>query len=159
MTADDFINVTLTREQRDDIIDSLNDRIERLTTLGDEFPEDPYFGRECNDLANIIRILVGVRKVTRQVPLIINRTESVCGGCGQSCDPAEKSHETTLGWGPDNGSVGCGATYQFTVTEYDGEWQAKGVKAMRPDLQFRGVGYLDRKGKQFHITKPAGGAS
>jgi hypothetical protein len=48
--------------------------------------------------------------------LIINRTDSRCGGCGRSADPNEAGHYTELGWhGP---KAGCGMLFVRARSDY-----------------------------------------
>lgn len=52
--------------------------------------------------------------------LIINSFDSRCGECGKSCQPHSKTHDVVLGYGPENGSPGCGVEWDRVTTHYFG---------------------------------------
>ena len=41
--------------------------------------------------------------------LLMGTSSSYCGACKKSADPDESGHFTQLGYGPENGTPGCGA--------------------------------------------------
>lgn len=40
--------------------------------------------------------------------LRIGRTDSTCENCRKAADPSDRGHFINLGYGPDNGTPGCG---------------------------------------------------
>jgi len=63
------------------------------------------------------------------VTLIINRSDSRCGGCGASASPYEDAHVSRLGYTP---GKGCGEPWDSVSSDYFG--MDDSIKAMRPDL-------------------------
>lgn len=72
------------------------------------------------------------------VRLIINRSDSRCGGCGKSADPHEDAHYRVLGYRP---GEGCGETFTSVSSDYFGMDEA--IKSFRPDLPFVGFDISD----------------
>lgn len=65
------------------------------------------------------------------VVLYINTSSSVCGACGFSCLPEEKSHVAPSGHSQ---LPGCGATYTHVDTYYMSPAVMSAAIRMRPDL-------------------------
>lgn len=63
--------------------------------------------------------------------LIINRSDSECGACGQPATWSEDAHITRLGYNP---GEGCGAVWDAVSSNYFGMDEA--VQRCRPDLPF-----------------------
>jgi hypothetical protein len=66
--------------------------------------------------------------------LIVMRSSSKCGACGNSADPDETRHYRAPGWGIRE--TGCGAQFTAITTDaatLDGRWRGA-LGAMRPDL-------------------------
>jgi len=68
--------------------------------------------------------------------VIINPWSSKCGNCGEDCSYSEAKHLTNLGYGPQNGTPGCGVEWKYVTTEYLGKREEEASKACRPDLEF-----------------------
>lgn len=68
--------------------------------------------------------------------LIIDRWASYCGNCGKSTMPSDKTHKTIYGYGPENGSLGCGTTYLYVTSNYTDSKEA--CLRVRPDLEWLG---------------------
>lgn len=68
--------------------------------------------------------------------VIINPSSSTCGNCHEDCDYDEKRHETVLGYGPKNGTKGCGIEWKYVTTQYMGKRDEEATKECRPDLEF-----------------------
>lgn len=72
--------------------------------------------------------------MNRPNTLVINRSDSICGGCERSADPMEAAHDTVFGWGPHG--PGCGERYLYVDTDYMGIPELIiAIKEMRPDLE------------------------
>jgi len=55
--------------------------------------------------------------------------------CGEEAWLEEDSHETVLGYGPENGSPGCGARFVAIAEHHPhGGSFLEGLKTLRPDL-------------------------
>ena len=76
-----------------------------------------------------------------RVVLWVDRWSSRCGACGRSADPKQETHAVQLGYGPENGSPGCGARFEAIASEFVGAGVDEAVRAMRPDLPYLGVGF------------------
>lgn len=68
--------------------------------------------------------------------LIINLSNSECGNCGRQVLPVGDSCEHLSGYGPQNGTPGCGAKWKYVTSAYMGERVEAAVKRSRPDLEF-----------------------
>lgn len=66
--------------------------------------------------------------------LVINRSDSRCHECNRPCDPYAKTHDVVLGYGPANGTPGCGVEWDRLASDYIGAGQEAAVRRMRPDL-------------------------
>ncbi len=73
-----------------------------------------------------------------KVVLSIGTWSSKCVACGRSVDPMSKSHDTIVGYGPDNGKPGCGKTFTHVMSDYIGAGIEESVRIMRPDLEYVG---------------------
>jgi hypothetical protein len=67
---------------------------------------------------------------------MVGRSESNCNACGRSCDPCAKTHDRILGYGPENGTLGCGIGWTHICSKYSGELAERLTREMRPDLEF-----------------------
>jgi len=65
--------------------------------------------------------------MSRPFTLIINRSDSRCGNCGKSANPAEAKHDTVIGYNP---GPGCGQRWVLVDTDYLGLDPTR----TRPDL-------------------------
>lgn len=73
------------------------------------------------------------------VTLYIDKSESMCGGCGKGCDPYEESHITLLGWHAVNDKMkGCGAVYTELDSHYNMIGLIESIRDIRPDLPWIG---------------------
>ena len=69
--------------------------------------------------------------------LIVNKSDSFCGNCGQSADPSEGAHETVFGLGlREQVGRGCGVVWKRVGSEYRGGGIENSVREMRPDLEW-----------------------
>lgn len=73
--------------------------------------------------------------------LIIDRSDTRCSNCRKSVSPYAETHETNLGYGPINGTPGCGAKFIATASGYVGPGISERIKEMRPDLPFEGMAW------------------
>jgi hypothetical protein len=67
------------------------------------------------------------------VILWVDRSSSKCGACGKGASTRELTHQTVLGWAPDQ-PPGCGArfTHIAAVCVFGGVYDV--LARMRPDL-------------------------
>jgi len=56
----------------------------------------------------------------REKTIIINRFDSKCGKCGKSATIEDGYHKTVYGYGPENGTDGCGAVWEYIDSDYTG---------------------------------------
>lgn len=69
--------------------------------------------------------------------LIVDRWHTTCNNCGRECTSSEDKHDTILGYGPDNGSEGCGIVWTHITSDYIGPYcDRENLQAMRPDLTY-----------------------
>lgn len=71
---------------------------------------------------------------THEAILIISRSNSTCGGCGDETLPREETHHTVSGYGPKR--PGCGARFIAMTTDLvnlDDDLRQR-MKDIRPDL-------------------------
>ena len=66
--------------------------------------------------------------------LVINTWNSECADCGKDCDRNEKRHITNLGYGPQNGTKGCGIKWKYVTSGYMDMEET--IKKIRPDLKY-----------------------
>ena len=78
--------------------------------------------------------------------LIIDRSDTKCGVCGESADYHDKSHGKMLGYAATNGRPGCGAVWTHVASNYVGLNMKELNKELRPDLIWCGYDdYYDAK--------------
>lgn len=74
--------------------------------------------------------------------LVVDRWSSSCGDCGKAANPASKTHDILLGWGPTNGDPGCGVEWENVTSNYVGMAMEEAIRNLRPDLNY--IGPLDK---------------
>jgi hypothetical protein len=72
--------------------------------------------------------------------LLVGTTSTECSACHRSAWPSQITHDVQYGYGPDNGTPGCGATFTHIVSTYY-YWSEGGIdlgekwcREKRPDL-------------------------
>lgn len=70
--------------------------------------------------------------------IIIDTWYSTCGDCDKSATPNESHHNTILGYGPLNGTAGCGVEFKYAASNYMGLKMKETVKAKWPHLSWVG---------------------
>lgn len=65
--------------------------------------------------------------------LFINRSDSVCGVCGEPAIPHELSHMTRCGYNP---GEGCGAVWTHVSSHYRGGGIEQAAQDTRLDLEW-----------------------
>lgn len=74
-----------------------------------------------------------------KVILIINRSDSKCGNCGQGANPREIAHDTIIEYSPNTGRPGCKAKFTHVESHYVGLDMKTRCLEMRPDLIWCGM--------------------
>lgn len=68
--------------------------------------------------------------------LIVNRSDSKCGNCGQPADLNEVHHDTVNRWGEI--SEGCHTRFVLVTSHYVGPGIKERIAQLRPDLTWVG---------------------
>ena len=67
--------------------------------------------------------------MTAPETLIVGSWSSHCGNCGKAANPQSETHDVVLGYGPENGTPGCGVRWTQVESEY-----GQDLSQFRPDL-------------------------
>lgn len=68
--------------------------------------------------------------------ILIDRSSSECGGCGDPCLPSEKSHDTLAGYSAKPGDKGCGVVWEYVSSNYLDDSLHNAARRIKPDLQW-----------------------